>query len=187
MKKKKSGGLLATVIISLILALIASVLLFLTPLGCPRIDEGTNGFGIFDMRFSYTADNVMTVFSHYTGDLDNDWTVYYVIDFILALGSGVFMFTLPLYYYIRKDKWYIIYRTALFSAAATTFFNIMENILILRLMNITPLFSEGEADIASGMTSLKWVFLGIWSAAMVIIIHTILFGSKKHYRPKRAK
>ena len=76
-------------------------------------------------------------------------------------------------------------RTALFSAIAATFFNIMENILILRLMNITPLFSEGEADIASGMTSLKWVFIGLWAAATVIILLISLFGSKKRKSKKR--
>ena len=92
---------------------------------------------------------------------------------------------MPLYLYIKKDKWYLVYRTALFSAIAATFFNIMENILILRLMNITPLFSEGEADIASGMTSLKWVFIGLWAAATVIILLISLFGSKKRKSKKR--
>ena len=183
---KKSLKVLGVIVpVSLILTLMVGLVLFFTPMGCPTINAGTNGFGIFDMRFSYTADNVMTVFSHYTGDLHNDWNTYYFIDFVFAVFCGIYMFTMPLYLYIKKDKWYLVYRTALFSAIAATCFNIMENILILRLMNITPLFSEGEADIASGMTSLKWVFIGLWAAATVIILIISLFGSKKRKSKKR--
>lgn len=183
---KKSLKILRVIVpASLILTLMAGLVLFFTPMGCPTINAGTNEFGIFDLRFSYTADNVMTVFSHYTGDLNNDWNTYYFVDFVFAFFCGVYMFTMPLYLYIKKDKWYLIYRTALFSAAAATFFNIMENILIIRLMNITPLFSEGEADIASGMTSLKWVFIGLWAFSTFIILIISLFSGKKKRSKKR--
>ena len=183
--RKKTNAVTGIVIVSLIMTVLLGVGLIFTPLGLPTINAGTNGFGAFDMRFSYTADNVMTVISHYNGDINEEWGMYYVLDFIFAIASGTFMFVMPLYFYMIRDKWYLIYRTAFFSAAAFTFFNVVENILILRLMNITPLFTEGEADIASGITSLKWVFAGIWAAAMIVIFIIAMVGNGSRSRRSR--
>lgn len=171
--------------VSLALALIAAFILLFTPLGFPTIRYGTNGFGCFDFRFSYTADNVMTIFSHYNGDLVKEWTIFYSIDFVFGFLISVFMFTLPLTFYLKSDRMYLVYRTALFSAAMVLVFNTLENIQILRLMNVTPYFSEGEADIASGLTTLKWVFAGIWGLSWLVILIINLFIEDEPAKPKR--
>ncbi len=174
--------------VSFVLMIAGGIILLFTPMGVPAIYEGTNGFGVFDFRFSYTADNVMTIFSHYTGDRSTDWVRYYVIDFIFAFFAACFMISLPLRFYAEDDRHYLLFRASVFSALMTLLFNVIENILILRLLNITPYFSEGEADIASGITVLKWVFAAVWlGSSLLFIIATIIHGVRQKYRPRRLK
>ena len=184
MKFKKVLAVLLPV--SFLLTAAAGYVLLFTSFGYPTIKAGTNGFGIFDFRFSYTADNVMTIFSHYTGNRENDWNNFYTVDFVFAAVSFIFTFLLPLSYYFKSDKHYLLFRTSAFSSIMLFVFNIIENILILRLLSVTPYFSEGEADIASGITALKWCFAALWIVSTILFITaTIIRCSRRKKVPTR--
>lgn len=166
--------------VSLVLTFITAAVLLFTPFGYPAVKAATYDFGFFDFRFSYTADNVMTVLSHYNGDRTAELTRFYVIDFILAFFAAVFCVTLPMTFYSKNDKHYLLFRASAFSGLMAFIFNVIENILLLRIVNVMPYFSEGDADLASGITSLKWVFIGIWLlTTLLFIITTVISDNKK--------
>ncbi len=177
--KKLKKPLMIILPVSFLLAIVFAGIIWFSPIGFPAIKASIYEFDFFDFRFSYTADNIMTILSHYNGDRDTDLTRFYVLDFIFAFFFAVFSFTLPLVFYINNDRHYLLFRASAFSAVMAFVFNVIENILLLRIVYITPCFNQGDADMASGITSLKWAFIGLWIVSTILfILATLLFGSK---------
>ena len=186
--KKNLKPLKIILIASFFLTFIFAGIILFSPIGYPTIKSAIGDFGLFDFRFSYTADNVMTVLSHYKGDRISEMTRFYTMDFVFAFFCGIFTFCLPLLIYFNDSKHYLLFRSAAFSSIMIFIFNVIENILLLRIINITPVFTEGEADIASGVTSLKWIFAALWIASVVfLILGTLFFGTKVKKTKKHAK
>lgn len=185
--KKKYKPLKIILIASFFLTFISAGIILFSPDAYPMIKASIGEFGLFDFRFSYTADNVMTVLSHYKGDRDPELTRFYTLDFVFAFFCGIFTFCLPLLVYLNDSKHYLMFRTSAFSSVMVFVFNVIENILLLRIINITPFFTEGEADIASGVTSLKWVFAALWLASTLLLIPATLFFGTKTKKKKSAK
>ncbi len=146
------------------------------------IKEATSGFGAFDLRFSYTADNVMTVLSHFNGERNAMFHEYFKWDYVFCGCYSVVAVSIPILVYIGNDRHYLFFRSAIFSALASLFFNITENILLINIIDSFPIFTDGDANLASGITTLKWAFLAVWAASLILFLFlTLVFpGDKKN-------
>lgn len=169
----------------LVLSLGAGYLLFLGDGGAKMITANTGGFGPFDMKTSYTPDNLMTVISHYNGDRDADYSSYFLLDYVFLGCSFVFMLTLPLLFNTISSKHYLLFRSSVFSAVFAGVFNVTENILLMRIVSSFPGFTDGDANFSSGCTTLKWVFVGIWIVStFFFVILTIITAIRKKNKKK---
>ena len=170
--KKLKKPLMVVVPIFLVLTAVAAYLLFVGDSPTKTIFDNTENFGPFDLRLSYTPDNLMTIISHYNGDRRADFNKYFTFDFILT-GCGFFlMFLTPQLINTFSSKHYLLFRSSVFSSVFSTFFNVLENILLIRIVDSSPAFTDGDANLASGCTTLKWIFVGIWIAATVLFAIT---------------
>ncbi len=166
--------------IGFVLTVISGALLFFLPDAYPNIVEGSNGFGPFDFKLSYTADAVMTVLSHFEGDKETAYTTFFVYDYIFLVCYTIFTFSVPLMIYIKDDKHYLLFRAAVFSSIMSMMFNILENLCIMNLVKVTPFFTDGDVNLSSGLTALKWIFTGLWLlATLFLIIATAIDHIKK--------
>ena len=156
--------------VSLVLTVISAALLFFLPDAYPNIVQGSNGFGPFDFRLSYSADAVMTVLSHFDGDKESAYAAFFVFDYIFVACYTIFTFSVPLIIYAKDDKHYLLFRAAAFSSVMSMLFNVLENLCIMNLVRITPLFTDGDVNLSSGLTTLKWVFTGIWLLSTVFLL-----------------
>ncbi len=179
MMKKAIKVLTIITPVFLVLAIAAGAVLFFGPSGLPALKGATGGYGSFDMRFSYTADAIMTVFSHFDGDRVDIFSKYFMLDYMFLALCAVVMVSLPLMIYLRDDKHYLLFRSAMFSAIVYALFNVIENLMIMDMVNTTPRFTDGEANLCSGITMLKWAFLCVWVLSIVLLmIFTLLDGLK---------
>ena len=185
--KKLSRIVRVVMPVSLVLAIITGALLFFAPFGLPAVVKGSNGFGAFDMKFNYTPDAVMTVISHFKGDRDQVYGTYFLIDYFFLSFTSLFMLSLPLSFYLKDDKHYLLFRAAAFSSIMYCLFNVIENILISRMIAMTPLFTDGDANLSSGITTLKWVFTGIWSFAAVMLVILSLYDDSKRKKKRSSR
>lgn len=163
----------------LVLAIAAGAVLFFSPFGLQAMKSATGGYGSFDMRFSYTPDAIMTILSHFEGDRMEIFSRYFMLDYIFLALYSVVMFSLPLLIYLRDDKHYLLFRSAMFSAVAHAVFDVIENLMLMRMVETTPMFTDGEANLCSGITVLKWAFLGIWVLSIVMLMIFTLLDSMK--------
>lgn len=168
--KKLKKPLMIAVPLFLVLTAIAAFILFIGSCPAKTIFDNTENFGPFDLRLSYTPDNLMTVISHYGGDRRADYNQYFTFDFILTGCGFFFMFLTPQLINTFSSKHYLLFRSSVFSAVFSAFFNVVENILLIRIVDTSPAFTDSDANLASGCTTLKWIFIGIW------IVSTILFA-----------
>lgn len=154
----------------LVLTAVSAYLLFLGDSATKLIYSNTENFGPFDVRFSYTPDNIMTILSHYKGERSEDYTRYFTYDFIFAGCSFFFMLLTPLLINTFSSKHYLFFRASVFSSVFSAFFNILENILLMRIISSFPAFTDSDANLASGCTMLKWIFIGIWIFSTVLFV-----------------
>ncbi len=146
----------------------------------PAIRQATDGFGPFDVRLSYTADNVMTVLSHFNGDRTEMYKEYFMWDYLFSFCYSIVMISVPLIVYLHNDRHYLLFRSAVFSAVVQFVFNVIENILLTNIINSAPIFTDGDANLSSGLTVLKWAFLAVWGASAVLfLLLTAAFPGKK--------
>ena len=146
----------------------------------PAIRQATDGFGPFDVRLSYTADNVMTVLSHFNGDRTEMYKEYFMWDYLFSFCYSIVMISVPLIVYLHNDRHYLLFRSAVFSAVVQFVFNVIENILLANIINSAPIFTDGDANLSSGLKVLKWAFLAVWGASAVLfLLLTAAFPGKK--------
>ncbi len=179
MMKKAETVLKIIVPIFLVLSAAAGIVLFLTPFGAKAVYEATRGYGPYDMRLSYTPDAFMSILSHIDGDRVALYSRYFVIDYCFCICTAVFMAGLPLLIYLKDDKHYLLFRASVFSAIMYLIFNIIENILIMRIVRVTPLFTDGDANLSSGITTLKWAFCGVWLLSIMLLMLITIYDSVK--------
>lgn len=170
MMKKAEKVLKIIVPIFLVLSAASGAVMFLTSFGVKAIYEATGGYGPYDMRLSYTPDAFMSVLSHIEGDKDALYSRYFMIDYCFCICTSVFMAALPLMIYLRDDKHYLLFRAAVFSSIMYLVFNVTENILIMRIVRSIPLFTDGDANLSSGITTLKWAFCGVWGLSVILLL-----------------
>ena len=151
------------------LTIAAGIMLFFLPSGTPAVFDATKGYGPFDMRLNYTADAFMTILSPIEGDRIKLYTDYFILDYILTVCFALTAVSLPVFIYIQDDTHYLLFRSTLFSAIAMTVFNVTENIMIMNIVNNTPIFTDGEANFSSGITTLKWAFIALWSVSAILL------------------
>lgn len=170
----------------LVLTLGAGYFLFLSDGGAKMIYANTGGFGPFDLKTSYTPDNLMTIISHYNGDREADYSAYFLLDYIFLGCSFFFMLSVPLLINTFSSKHYLLFRSSVFSAVFTGIFNLVENILLMKIVSGFPGFTDGDANFSSGCTTLKWIFVAIWLfSTFFFAIFTAITAAKK--RKKKAK
>ncbi len=158
-----------------LLAVIAGGVLYLSPVGAPLITENSGGFGPFDLRLSYTPDALITVLSHYTGERTAEYERYYLLDFLFIGLYTLPQITGPLLFYRMSRKHYLLFRASVFSGIMHTFFDVIENILLLNITHSTPFFTGTEGFMSSVCTSMKWAFAGIFVGSFMLFILTTLF------------
>lgn len=166
-------------------SLILGIYLIFGNCGIIAVNEATNGIGLFDLRFSYTDDMISTVISKFDGNPIEFFSQFYIFNDIFAAVFAVaaISFTILIN---RNDFFYLIYRSSLFSAAAHCFFDIVENFVILKIVNNYPFFTGNDSNLASGMTSIKWVFFWIWAVSTLILAVIAVYYMIKN-KPAKGK
>ena len=168
--KKKFTAAWIILALFIIFSAVSGYILFFTEGGAQTIASGTRSFGAFDLRVSYTPDNIMTVLSAYEGDRQAAFFRYFIYDFIFMFCCAVTMLTITIMINMTNTKHYIFYRLGVFSASFYTIFNAAENMLLMRIINSFPVFTDSDANLSSGCTTMKWIFLGLWAFG------TLMFG-----------
>ena len=159
----------------LILAAVSAYLLYFTANGLPAIMEGTSGYGSFDLRFSYSSDALLTIISHFKGDRLAAYTNYFTYDFIFAGLRTLFLVFFPLTFNTLSNKHYLWFRACMFSAVFSCVFDVLENVILLDIVRTFPGFTGAQASLASGCTTIKWVFFGLWIlTGIVFMILTLI-------------
>lgn len=181
--KRAVKALKIIVAIFLVLSAVTGALLFLSPSGIKAINEATGGYGPYDLRLSYTPDAFMSVLSRIDGDRVSLYKGFYILDFCFGFCTAVFMAGLPLMIYLNDNKHYLLFRASVFSAIMYLVFNFTENFLIMRIVDITPLFTDSEANFASGITTLKWIFCGVWCLSVFFLLLVTFIDSLR--KPKK--
>ena len=163
----------------LVLAGASAYFLYFTPNGLPAVMDGTSGFGAFDLRYSYSSDALLTIISHFKGDREQIYSNYYTYDFIFAAARTIFMVMLPITFNSLCSRHYLWFRACMFSAIFSGVFDAAENYLLLDIVRTFPNFTGAQASMASGCTTLKWIFLGLWVlTVLVFVILTLITYSR---------
>lgn len=177
--------------VSAFAGIIAGIIMLIGSHGMLEAEKATNGFGIFDLKFSYTLDNISTVISKFNGDPQEFLQGFYITNCIFEVLFTIAAISASILLDCN-DKFYLIYRSSIFSAFAHGFFDIVENILLMKIINNFPYFTGNDANFVSGMTSIKWVFFWIWVfstliLAVIAIIHNMRINSKPKSKYARKK
>lgn len=184
--KNKPGVLKILLPVFLLLTVASGAMLLLAPFGLSAINTGTNGFGPFDFRFTYTPDNLMTVLSHFSGSKREAYSAFFTADYIFAATAFFPMLFIPIMIYRKNDAHYLLFRSAVFSAITSTVFNILENAMLMSIVYSSPVFTDRDANLASGFTTIKWVLLGIWAVSTILLavttLITVLRSQNKRHR-----
>ena len=187
MKNKKARLYGALLPIAILMAAAGAAILFLLPDGLKAVNEGSKGYGPFDMHFSYTPDNLMTILSHFKGNKQEVFSSYFLLDYIFAGLCFPLMLILPLFIYSFSDRFYLLFRASVFSALFYEVFNAAENILLMRMINVSPVFTDSDATFSSGCTTIKWIFLVIWIVSVLLFAVTTAVSVNLKPKARRFK
>lgn len=125
---------------------------------------------ILDLKFSYTADTVYTIFED-LGEIGRNayQSSEIIIDFPYAIIYG-FTYAFLILFLLKINKLYKLYYLSLVPFFIS-WFDILENTGILIMLSKYPTKLETICNLTSTFTSLKWVFAGF---TFLIIFSNIL-------------
>lgn len=129
----------------------------------------SNGTKILDMRFGYNYQDVFQLFRELGKEGRSIYSKYLSYDFIFTISFAIvqnYILKFVMGKNLLNSKW----RALLYISYLRAFFDIIENIIILSLLNDFPIISLLIVTVASSTTRLKFIVYGIWMLAILICI-----------------
>lgn len=139
--------------------------------GIHGIQMYTRSFRLLDMQFHYSSETVKQTFEQINSGGRSAYQKYLVLDFIFIIFFLITMITTTDAVFGSPHVRTILYMVC----GLRAFFDIVENILLLRMLGQYPLFNKATATICSWFTTFKFIMLYIWllSIAAQTIIYVI--------------
>jgi len=146
------------------------ILIFISALMIMRkIEPGflahSNGAKMLDMRFGYDATNVFELFTT-LGVVGRSIYVRYLCDDFIFIASFAIVQNYILEFIMGKAMLNSKWRVLLAIAYLRAFFDVVENIIILILLNSFPTMLSSLVTLVSSVTRLKFILLGMWLFAI---------------------
>lgn len=138
----------------------------------------SNGAKTLDMRFGYNVSDVLNLFTMLRIEGRSIYVEYLCYDFIF-IASFAIVQNYILKFAMGKEMLKSNWRILLFIAYFRGFFDVIENIIILILLNRFPSMLSFLITIASNVTRFKFILLGIWLLVIPIILVARLIMKKK--------
>ena len=127
-----------------------------------------------DTRFSYTFEEIQAVFDGLGANGLQAWSMIHLLDYLFPLFymfAMVFGITLEL----RKLKYYDRFNKILLIPIFGCIMDYIENILVQTQVFTYPNISSLVIALASYVTSLKWIFLGLAFAVIIVLLFQIIY------------
>ncbi len=185
--KKSIFFSIKTAVIFLVFFIFMYLVINGSPYGLAKLREITGGNSILDMEFrGYTVDRAYEILGN-LGTEGRNFHMKYILplDFIFPLSYGLFYFvTLTI---IAKAIWQGIGKPWLFGTIgiAATLFDILENIMIIRLLSHYPTHLERVAELANLFTLLKGIFLT--SSTLLIAVGLTIIIIRRFMLKRKSK
>jgi hypothetical protein len=127
-----------------------------------------------DTRFTYSINEITDVFNTLGQDGLNVWAQAHMLDFLFPL-TYMFAIAFGLNMEIRRlfpdRKAKLLVLIPLFAGIA----DYVENILVLTQIAAYPTLSEVVIMIASAVTTLKWILLGLGFVIIFVLIPVVVY------------
>ena len=127
----------------------------------------SNGAKTLDMRFGYNASDVFKLFTSLGAEGRLIYVRYLCDDFIFTVSYALvqnYILKFVMGKTMLNSRWRVLLSIAYFRA----FFDAMENIFILILLNSFPSMLLSLVTVASSVTRLKFILLGMWLFAIPV-------------------
>ncbi|NLJ87977.1 MAG: hypothetical protein GX327_04230 [Epulopiscium sp.] len=158
--------------ISVLGFLICLLIMYMTDHGIPGIRKYDPSFRLLDMHFHYSSETVKETFDKISEGGRIAYKTYLLLDFIFIVFFLITMFTISDVVLISSQLKIIICTVC----GLRALFDVLENILLLRMLGQYPLFNDNLAKICPWLTSFKFIMLYIW--LIVILSQTVICGLK---------
>lgn len=138
----------------------------------------SNGAKTLDMRFGYNAADVFKLFTSLGTDGRLIYVKYLCDDFIFTVSYALvqnYILKFVMGKVMLNSKWSVLLAIAYLRA----FFDVTENIIILVLLNSFPSMLLSVITVASSVTRLKFILLGMWLVAIPASLVVRLIMRKK--------
>lgn len=138
----------------------------------------SNGANVLDMRFGYSASDVFQLFTTLGAGGRSIYVRYLFDDFIFTVVFAIvqnYILKFTMGKAVLNSKWHVL----LYIAYLRAFFDVIENIIILVLLNSFPSMLLSLITAASSVTRLKFIVYGIWILAVPISLVVRLIMRKK--------
>lgn len=127
----------------------------------------SNGAKTLDMRFGYNASDVFKLFTSLGAEGRLIYVRYLCDDFIFTVSYALvqnYILKFVMGKTMLNSRWRVLLSIAYFRA----FFDAMENIFIIILLNSFPSMLLSLVTVASSVTRLKFILLGMWLFAIPV-------------------
>ncbi|AZV57871.1 hypothetical protein [Clostridium sp. AWRP] len=138
----------------------------------------SNGANVLDMRFGYSASDVFQLFTTLGAEGRSIYVKYLLDDFIFTVVFAIvqnYILKFIMGKAVLNSKWHVL----LYIAYLRAFFDVIENIIILILLNSFPSMLLSLITAASSVTRLKFIVYGIWILTVPISLVVRLIMRKK--------
>lgn len=138
----------------------------------------SNGAKTLDMRFGYAATDVFELFTSLGVEGRSIYVRYLCDDFVFIASFAVvqnYILKFTMGKAVLNSKWRALLSIAYFRA----FFDATENVIMLILLNTFPAIPLFLITIASSVTRLKFILLGMWLFSIPISLDARLIIRKK--------
>lgn len=150
--------------------LLCLLIMYLSDHGIRGIQKYDRSFRLLDMRFRYNSKTVTQPFDQISNDGRIAYQKYLVLDFIFI---AFFLITMIMISDVVFMSPYI--RTFLYILCGLrAIFDIIENLLLLRMLGQYPIINDNIAAICSWFTTFKFIMLYLW--ILLLIIKPIIRG-----------
>ena len=170
--------------IKIILALTALFIVFLVfmngnIIGTAKLKSVTGGAGILDLEFGYSADRAYNILESQGTEGRQLYKVMLYVDFAFPFVYMMFgVLTIGYLLKINKIKNNAVHYL-IFVPVLAMFCDWTENILILQMIGKFPAKMAVIALLSSTFTIMKFIFIAIFFAAIVVFFVRTIFSSKR--------
>jgi hypothetical protein len=149
---------------------ICLLVMYMTNHGIRGIQNFDRDFRLLDMRFHYSSEIVKQTFEQISAGGRGAYQRYLILDFVFILFFLATMITvsdaIPVSLSVKIALFIVCGLRALL--------DILENILLLRMLGQYPVFNEAMASVCSRITTFKFIMLYLW--LVFILMHIVISG-----------